>query len=166
MTWTGWGMARGLPGSAAQKLGWLVGTGFGSGLAPVAPATVASILALACYYAAPFPGDSLPLYLLAGLGLLLGVWATGTLVRPTLLDPPQAVWDEVVGMWITCLWLPKTLPWMAAAFLCFRLLDIVKPFPINRLERLPRGWGIMADDLAAGLAGAAGLNLVRVVFFG
>ena len=162
-------MGSGLPGaptaSIGARIGWLVGTGLGSGLAPIAPATVASFLALACYFAAPISGDSLALYLLVGLGLPLGVWATGTLVKPTLLDPPQAVWDEVMGMWITCLWLPKTLPWMAAAFLCFRVLDILKPFPLNRLERLPKGWGIMADDAAAGLIGAAGLNVVRVVFF-
>ena len=81
------------------------------------------------------------------------------------MDPPQAVWDEVIGIWVTCLFLPKTILWMAAAFICFRILDIVKPFPINRLERLPGGVGIMADDLLAGLVGAAALNLVRLLLF-
>ena len=158
-------MANPFLGVAASRVGWLFGTGFGSGFAPIAPATVASAIALAVYWALPISGDSPALYLMIALGAALGVWATGTLVRPTLLDPPQAVWDEVIGMWVTCLLLPKTLPWLAAAFLCFRALDIIKPFPINRLERLPGGVGIMADDLAAGLAGAVALNLVRLAFF-
>ena len=58
--------------------------------------------------------------------------------------------------------LPKTLPWIAAAFVCFRLLDIVKPWPIRRLEKLPGGWGIMSDDLLAGVYGAVLLNGVRL----
>jgi phosphatidylglycerophosphatase A len=54
---------------------------------------------------------------------------------------------------------------LAAAFICFRILDIVKPWPIRRLERLPGGLGIMADDLLAGVYGLALLNGVRLVFF-
>ena len=81
------------------------------------------------------------------------------------LDDSLAVMDEVIGMWATCLLLPKTIPWLVAAFLCFRVLDVVKPWPINRLERLPGGWGIMADDLAAGLVGALILNGLRIAFF-
>ena len=158
-------MDRPLPRSTVNGIAWLFATGLGSGLAPLAPATVASIIALAFYYAVPISGDSIALYLLVGLGFVLGVWATATLVRPTQLDPSQAVWDEVIGMWATCLLLPKTIPWLAAAFVCFRVLDIVKPFPINRFERLPKGAGIMADDLVAGLVGAAALNLVRLLFF-
>ena len=68
-------------------------------------------------------------------------------------------------MWLTCLFLPKTLPWLAAAFVLFRVLDVVKPWPIRWYERLPGGYGIMADDVAAGVIGAALLNLVyRVVW--
>ncbi|HAA96052.1 MAG TPA: phosphatidylglycerophosphatase A, partial [Dehalococcoidia bacterium] len=46
----------------------------------------------------------------------------------------HAVWDEFSGMWVTCLLLPKTLPWLAVAFVVFRVLDILKPFPIRRFE--------------------------------
>ena len=84
----------------------------------------------------------------------------GTLVTKEDPDPKLAVWDEFIGMWVTCLFLPKELPWLAAAFICFRVLDVLKPWPIRRFERLPGGWGIMADDLAAGIAGAAALNLI------
>lgn len=147
------------------RLAWLLGTGFGSGLAPVAPATAGSLAALVVYFFVPIGEDSLALYLLIGGGLLVGTWATGTMTTPADRDPKRVVWDEFVGMWTTCLLLPKTLPWMAAAFICFRVLDVTKPWPIRRLERFPGAWGIMADDLLAGLYGALLLNVLRSAFF-
>ena len=98
------------------------------------------------------------------VGFTLGVWATGTLVSPEDPDPSRAVWDEFVGLWVTCLFLPKEPVWLAAAFLSFRALDVLKPWPVRRLESLPGGLGIMADDLAAGLYGAAALNVARLLF--
>ncbi len=148
-----------------SRLGWLLGAWFGCGLAPVAPATVASFAAVVLYYFLPVAEDSIILYLMIGLGFVLGVWATGTLSTTSRPDPSLAVMDEVIGMWATCLLLPKSIIWLSAAFLCFRILDVVKPWPINRLERLPGGMGIMADDLAAGVLGALILNGVRIAFF-
>ena len=142
-----------------------MGSGMGCGLAPVAPATVASFAAVALYYFLPISGDSIVLYLMVGAGFVVGVWATGTLASAERPDPSLAVMDEFIGMWATCLLLPKSIPWLAAAFLCFRILDVVKPWPINRLERLPGGLGIMADDLAAGLVGALFLYGLRTAFF-
>ncbi len=75
--------------------------------------------------------------------------------------------DEVAGQWLTCLialpWAPLTKPsgalgFAAAAFILFRVFDVLKPWPIRRLETLPGGWGIVADDLAAGVE--AGLVLI------
>ena len=146
-------------------MAWLIGAGLGSGLAPVAPATAGSLLALLIYVALPISQDSLALYLMVALGFLVGIWATGSLVSATDPDPKLAVWDEFVGMWATCIFLPKTVVWMAAAFFCFRALDIIKPWPIRRLERLPGGVGIMADDLLAGLWGAGLVNEIRLAFF-
>ena len=121
--------------------------------------------AVVIYWFSPLAEDSLGLYLLVGLGFLVGVWATGSLITPNDPDPKTAVWDEFIGMWVTCLLLPKTLPWMAAAFVLFRVLDVLKPWPVRRFERLPRGWGIMADDLAAGVLGALALNAVYRLAF-
>jgi phosphatidylglycerophosphatase A len=145
----------------ATRLAWIIGTGFGSGLFPVAPATAGSLLALAIYWFSPLTGDSPALFVLAGAGFLLGIWATGKMSTAANSDPKQAVWDEFIGVWCTCLLLPKTLPWMAAAFICFRILDIWKPWPIRRLERLHGGLGIMSDDLLAGVLGAVLLNVIR-----
>ena len=154
-----------LGSGVTSRLAWVLGSGLGSGLAPVAPATAASFLALVIYFFLPISEDSLSLYVLIGAGFIAGIWATGRLITPTEHDPKLAVWDEFIGMWATCLLLPKTVPWLAAAFLCFRLLDIIKPWPVRRLESLPGGIGIMADDLLAGLYGAALLNGLRLAFF-
>ena len=127
---------------------------------PVAPATAASLVAVVVYWALPMSGDSPAFLGLVGASLLAGPWACGSLASSDDPDPRRAVWDEVAGMWLTCLFLPKTLPWLAAAFLLFRALDVIKPWPISQYERLPGGYGIMADDVAAGVLGAAVLNLV------
>jgi len=66
-------------------------------------------------------------------------------------DEPQIVADEVAGMWLALIWVPPTIGWVFAAFVLFRLADIVKPGPIGVLDRrLHSGLGIMADDLLAG----------------
>ena len=97
----------------------------------------------------------------------LGIWSAGVVGRHIgISDPGQVVIDEVAGVWAALACIPSTVavasPITAAilAFVLFRLFDIVKPWPISALERFPRGWGVMADDLAAGLfagllAGAA-----------
>ena len=148
-----------------KGLGWLIGTGLGSGLFPIAPATAGSLVALVIYYLLPISGDSLELYLLIGVGFLVGIWATGTLITPSDHDPRRAVWDEFIGMWVTCLLLPKELVWLAVAFICFRVLDVWKPWPGRRLEHLPGGLGIMADDLLVAIYGTTALNAVRLIFF-
>ena len=150
---------------ALARLGWLVGTGLGSGLAPLAPGTVGSLVAILIYSFSPVDEASVALYALIGVGFFVGIWATGPLITSSVSDPRRAVFDEFVGVWITCLFLPKTVAWMAAAFFCFRVLDVVKPWPIRRLERLHGGLGIMSDDLLAGIYGAALLNGLRLAFF-
>ena len=146
-----------------DRLAWLVGTGFGSGLSPLAPGTAGSLAALAIYLLLPIPGNSPWFFLLILIGFPLGIWATGRLVTEEEKDPGRAVWDEFIGLWVTCLFLPKTWPWMAAAFLLFRALDIAKPWPARRAEALPGGLGIMVDDLLVGIYGAAILNGARIL---
>jgi phosphatidylglycerophosphatase A len=161
-------MARATQGPASSwlnRLGWLVGTGLGSGLFPIAPATAGSLAAVVIYYFLPIAGDSIPFFLLIGIGFIIGIWATGTLISVDNHDPGKAVWDEFIGMWVTCILLPKEVWWLAAAFVTFRVLDILKPWPVRRLERLPGGLGIMADDLLAGAYGAVLLNAIYLVFF-
>ncbi|HIL30513.1 MAG TPA: phosphatidylglycerophosphatase A [Dehalococcoidia bacterium] len=151
--------------SLMSRVGWAMGTGIGIGLVPFAPATWASLVAVVIYGFSPLDQDSIGFFLLCGIGFLVGIWACQTLITETDHDPKRAVLDEFAGMWITCLFLPKTSVWLALAFMVFRVLDIWKPWPIRKFEALPGGLGIMADDVAAGVVGAVGLNVVYRVFF-
>jgi phosphatidylglycerophosphatase A len=107
-----------------------------------------------------------PVYLGATLVLTaVAVWVAGPtaggLGHP---DPPQIVIDEIVGMWFAAIALPPTLYDLTAVFLLFRLIDVVKPAPLPRLERLPGGLGIVADDVAAGLLARALWWLLKANF--
>ncbi|HIF28986.1 MAG TPA: phosphatidylglycerophosphatase A, partial [Candidatus Marinimicrobia bacterium] len=66
-------------------------------------------------------------------------------------DPSRVVIDEVAGQWLGLLMLPDGTLYIAGAFILFRFLDILKPWPIRQLEQIPKGWGVMLDDMLAGL---------------
>ncbi|MBM3956928.1 MAG: phosphatidylglycerophosphatase A [Gemmatimonadetes bacterium] len=147
---------------------WLaaaLATGLGSGFCPVAPATLGSAVALGIYWLVPLSGDSPGLFALIAAGLAVGPLAINRILSAGETDPSRAVWDEFVGMWTACLYLPKEWPWLLAAFFTFRALDIAKPLGVRRFERLPGGLGVMADDLVAGFVAAGILNAIRLAFF-
>ena len=143
-----------------NPIGLVLGSGFGSGLSPVMPGTVGSLVAALIYFFLPVESNSFWFLSLIIVGSMIGVWACNTLITPGDKDPGTAVWDEFIGLWITCLFLPKEIVWLIAAFICFRILDIVKPFPARKLENLSGGIGIMADDILVGIYGSAFLNIV------
>ncbi len=128
-----------------------VATGAGSGYAPIAPGTAGSAVGLLLFW----PLSWLPLG--GQIGVAAALFALGTLAASQvaaevgLKDPGIVVVDEVVGMWISLLFLPLTPLIAALGFLLFRLLDVLKPWPARDFERLPGGWGIMLDDVMAGL---------------
>ena len=137
---------------------------FGLGLVPLAPGTAASAVAAAGWMLA-LRGLPWPLYLLVVAALFLA-GAAASAARAKELgrdDPGRIVVDEVCGQLVASAFLPGT--WLAAglSFALFRVFDIIKPWPIRRLERLPGGWGIMADDVGAGLAAAVLARLALAV---
>ena len=168
---------RELPGTPwPERIAWLIGSGFGCGLSPLAPGSVGSLAAAVILYLLYFAmPDHWPAWestlLTVGLalgGFAIGVWATGRMSTSENPDPGSATWDEFVGMWLTCLLVPFGSPvWLAGAFVVFRAFDVLKPWPCRRLERLPRGWGIMLDDVGAGLWAAlvmvAGLLMWQLI---
>lgn len=83
----------------------------------------------------------------------VGVWASGNAEKYFgCIDPKQVVIDEVVGQMLALfIWPSAAWPWLLAGFLIFRVCDVAKPFPLRRLERAPGGWGIMLDDVGAGI---------------
>ena len=127
-----------------------VATALGAGYAPIAPGTWGSAVGLLLWFALP---STIWIQALAIVAVLVaGVWSGGVAEHHFgRTDPGQVVIDEVAGMLVTLFLNP--VGWIGAAggFLLFRAADIVKPFPARRLERLPGGLGIMADDVMAGI---------------
>jgi phosphatidylglycerophosphatase A len=144
--------------SVARALATSLSTWFGCGYAPKAPGTAGSLAAvilawvLVRFAGMPAIGFGILAILLAGPA----IWAADvTAKRMASKDPQLVVVDEVVGQWLTLAG-ATALNWKSwlAAFVLFRAFDIWKPPPVRRLERLPGGLGIVADDAMAGVYGA------------
>jgi len=141
-----------------KRLAYMIATWFGCGYWPWGPGTAGSVAAVViAWMAVHFGGFGARWFLLwAGLITLPGVLAAGVVEKDKgVKDPSIVVVDEVAGQWLT-LGGAVALNWKSwlLALVLFRLFDIWKPFPTRRLERLPGGTGIMADDLMAGCYGA------------
>ena len=138
----------------------LIATGFYTGYAPKAPGTAGSLFGLFLYWAIP---ESKSVYSLVGIALIFftGVWAANQVEKETKVRDNQIiVIDEIVGMLITVALFEKTLIWLVVGFLLFRFFDIMKPFPANSSEKIPHGWGVMMDDVIAGIYSALCLRLI------
>ena len=141
-----------------------IATWFGCGYFPVGPGTAGSLAALALAYPLATFDHWRPFYfgLLAVVVLPAGIWSASVTAQwSNAKDPGIVVVDEVLGQWITLAG-ATALTWKSwlAAFLLFRLFDIWKPPPVRRLEALPAGTGIVADDVMAGIYGALVLFLM------
>jgi phosphatidylglycerophosphatase A len=129
----------------------LVATALGAGYSPVAPGTAGSLVGLLLFWPLHALGPGVQLAALAGVSFL-GVWcSTAVAAAVGRKDPGLVVVDEVAGMWTSLLWVPFTPAAAALAFVAFRVMDVLKPYPARQLEALPGGWGIMCDDLMAGV---------------
>jgi phosphatidylglycerophosphatase A len=138
----------------------ILAAGFGSGLSPFAPGTMGTLVAI-------------PIYLLiAGLPLLaylticlvtfvMGIWLCDKTSKDLgVHDHGGIVWDEIVGYLVTMAGAPFGWQWILAGFILFRIFDILKPWPIRWLDKsVSGGFGIMLDDLVAGLFSAAILQM-------
>tara|TARA_B110000483_G_scaffold222933_1_gene280324 strand:- start:107 stop:595 length:489 start_codon:yes stop_codon:yes gene_type:complete len=129
--------------------------GFGAGLAPFAPGTFGSLPGVLLFW---FTMD-FGLYVQLGVALsatLAGVWICGESARRIgVHDHGGIVWDEIVGMYLTLMVAPFSVTGWILAFVLFRVIDIVKPWPIRGLDhRIGGGVGIMLDDLVAALYAA------------
>ena len=141
----------------------LICCGFGSGFLPKMPGTWGSAVALALWWLV-----LAPLALWLQLLVCVGVFVAGVFLIDALGrrygtgDDPAIVIDEFVGLWIVLAGLPDGWPWVVAGFVAFRLFDMLKPWPISVVDaRLHGGFGVMLDDLVAGLCA---LIVLRVAF--
>ncbi len=140
------------------------------GYSPLAPGTMGSLAAALVFFL-------FPPYLSAwtfsfGLAILfiVSIWSAQKMVEAALrqskagkVDPQEVVIDEVMGMAVTLAFLPLSLQTIGIGFLLFRIFDIIKPFPARRSEQLPGGWGIVMDDMVAGIYANVMLRIILMI---
>lgn len=128
----------------------LLGSGFYTGYIPFASGTFGSLAGLLIYY---IPGFENPVIIIPAIIVfsLYGVFVGSLFEKTYGKDPSECTIDEVVGMWISLLFLPKILWVSVLVFLVWRLFDIVKPYPARNLEKLEGGVGIMIDDIVSSI---------------
>jgi phosphatidylglycerophosphatase A len=155
----------------ATKWAFAVATFFGAGYGKPGPGTwgsIAAVLLWAAYAWGVHPASQTLFFVLLAaiaLSLVAGIPAATIAARESgRKDPQFVVIDEVAGQWIALLGCPIEWRHMLISLILFRLFDITKPFPIRRLENLPEGWGIVLDDVAAGLYALGIAALVRIWF--
>lgn len=123
----------------------------GIGYMPKGGGTVAAAVACIIWY---YAFDQAPVAITAGVTLLItayGVWGAGKMEPLWGKDSSKVVIDEVAGMFISLLFVPVSIPNILAGLVLFRFFDIAKPLLVRRTEQLPKGWGVMGDDVLAGI---------------
>jgi len=129
----------------------LLATGFGIGYFGKGGGTIAAAVCCIAWYISRAGSWGWWIILITLAVLALGVWCASMVEREWGIDSSRVVIDEIAGMGVSLLLLPVTIPYLALGFVLFRFFDIVKPFFIRKLEELPGGWGVMMDDVLAGL---------------
>jgi phosphatidylglycerophosphatase A len=140
----------------------LIALGFGSGLSPRAPGTMGTLVAVLLYPLFTFlsPASYFFLWFLLCLG---AIYISGNAERKIgIHDDSRIVCDEMVGFWLATWMLPSGIWWLFTTFVLFRLFDIFKPWPIYLLQKLPRGYGCVLDDVGAGFVT---FLLIQLCFF-
>jgi phosphatidylglycerophosphatase A len=156
------------PLTVADRLAIVVATAGGAGFAPKAPGTAGSIVGVVVYLGIEgLLGGAYYAHVIIFF-LIAGIWASSRVEQLYGHDSQRIVIDEVVGQMITFALAAGRFQlsalYIAAGFGLFRLFDIVKPFPVRRLERFRGGIGVIADDVGAGLYAMAALMLIRYGF--
>jgi phosphatidylglycerophosphatase A len=133
-----------------------------SGYSPIASGTVGSAVALAIYF---IPGFESAVVIGTSIVVvfLLGINAAAKMEKRYGHDPAEVTIDEVAGMWISLILLPKKIFIAIAAFIVFRLFDIIKPFPAHKFDNMHGGFGIMMDDVIAGIYANIILQLALLI---
>lgn len=141
--------------------------GFGTGLLPLAPGTwgaaAAALLALPLMWVAP-PVAQLTLTVLCVVFSFICARAVDMFADEWGEDPRHVVADEMVGMWLALVGLPLTLSNFALGFLLFRFFDIAKPLGVRRMEAVPGGWGVVLDDVLAGVYANIVLQIINLFY--
>jgi len=152
-----------------KTLAKILASGFGSGYAPIAPGTAGSILATALIYLLYFHlnigGFEMSMFLIIAsiLGTIIGVISCNILEDEWGKDPSKVVLDEMVGIFISLIFIPISYSTLLLSLVLFRIFDISKILGIRKLEDIKGGTGVMADDILAGIY--ANIVLQALLYF-
>jgi phosphatidylglycerophosphatase A len=136
----------------------MIATFFGAGYVTKVSGTVGSVLALVILWFLP-PVTGWWLWIGLPALFLIGVWASTRAETYLGHDANSILIDEIAGQWLVLAFVPKKAVIWIIGFFLFRAFDVLKPFPVNKSQKLPGGWGIMVDDVLAGLYA---LILIRI----
>ncbi len=160
---------NGSPAGEPPLIARMTATGLGAGYSPLAQGTVGSLWIPAfyvLYVAAGRPAENMAgmaIVVLAAVSYFAGVWAASVCEPFWGKDPGRVVIDEISGMFVSLMFLPLTALTVTLAFVFFRIFDILKPPPVKQLESCRSGWGVMNDDVMAGVY--ANIAIRIVLFF-
>jgi len=144
----------------------LIATSLGIGYIGKGAGTVAAAACSVCWYLAYRNGyQPVPSLLITIAITLIGTWSSNVVAQIWGKDPARVVIDEVAGMCISLLFIPVSIKYVIAALILFRFFDIVKPLFIRKLEKFPGGWGIMFDDVLAGIYANIVLQIILLFRF-
>ncbi len=127
-----------------------LGSGLLTGFLPGMSGTYASFLAMLIFLIPGFENPALMIFLISFF-ILVGVPIAVKFENVYGNDPAEYTLDEFIGMWITLLFIPKKIWFILSAFVIWRVFDIIKPFPARKLESVKNGWGVILDDVMAGI---------------
>jgi phosphatidylglycerophosphatase A len=152
--------------TAQRGFGYWVAVGFGAGHVPVIAGTIGTVpIWLAVFLITrSYPLSAFALGTAAVALAFVGFWAASEAEEILGHDPKAVVIDEWVGMLIALIGVPARMLPFVWAFLFFRFFDVIKPFPARRLERLPRGYGVVMDDVVAGLYALTAYHLLHMAW--
>lgn len=142
-----------------NQLEKILGSGLYSGYIKTASGTFASLVALFIFLIPGFENPTFMIFVIS-VCIVAGVPIADKFEKEYGKDPSQFTLDEFIGTWITFLFLPKKIWYLIPAFLIWRALDIFKPFPARRLENINGGWGVILDDVAAGIYSFMAMQII------
>ena len=144
-------------------------TVLGAGYSPFAPGTMGALVGVVMlffikWFQPEIASFTWGLLLATIVFTLLGVWSTNELEKEWGKDPSKVVVDELIGFWISVLWIPAEWYFLLIGFVLFRFFDIAKPLGIRSLEKIKGGWGVMLDDVLAGIYANIVLQIIVILW--
>ena len=149
-----------------MKISEWIATCFKVGYLPLAPGTWGSVFAILLWWAFLKNVNIYIFGILIIFSFLIGIITSNIVIdQRGDTDPSYIIIDELVGQWLALLFIPQEYFYIVISFISFRFFDIIKPWPISLIEKLPKGLGVMSDDFIAGLITLVLIQIIHIYLF-